>query len=175
MPNEVHDYLAHHGIKGQKWGVRRFQNEDGSLTEEGKRIRRYAPDRPTYKENFIRKTLGGDFGAQAYANYKERKFKQKFEDAKTEDEKEKFRSKYEAQAAANSNMELYRKHTSTLTLIAQNALAPIAGRKFRKARARGENFMNSFFETSVFFPLDYINAIPKNKKAYGKYIVYSDM
>ena len=25
------------GIKGQKWGVRRFQNEDGTLTEEGKR------------------------------------------------------------------------------------------------------------------------------------------
>ena len=29
-------YLAHHGIKGQKWGVRRFQNEDGSLTNRGK-------------------------------------------------------------------------------------------------------------------------------------------
>lgn len=29
------DTLAHHGIKGQKWGVRRFQNEDGSLTPEG--------------------------------------------------------------------------------------------------------------------------------------------
>lgn len=28
--------LYHHGIKGQKWGIRRFQNEDGSLTEEGK-------------------------------------------------------------------------------------------------------------------------------------------
>ena len=28
-------YLAHHGIKGQKWGIRRFQNEDGSLTAEG--------------------------------------------------------------------------------------------------------------------------------------------
>lgn len=36
--NELSGYaIAHHGIKGQKWGVRRYQNEDGSLTEEGKR------------------------------------------------------------------------------------------------------------------------------------------
>lgn len=28
--------LMHHGIKGQKWGVRRFQNKDGSLTSAGK-------------------------------------------------------------------------------------------------------------------------------------------
>lgn len=31
------DYLAHHGIKNQKWGQRRFQNYDGSLTTEGRR------------------------------------------------------------------------------------------------------------------------------------------
>ena len=29
--------LTHHGIKGMKWGVRRFQNKDGSLTPAGKR------------------------------------------------------------------------------------------------------------------------------------------
>lgn len=29
--------LIHHGIKGQQWGIRRYQNEDGSLTEEGKK------------------------------------------------------------------------------------------------------------------------------------------
>ena len=30
-------YLAHHGIKGMKWGVRRYQNEDGTLTAAGKK------------------------------------------------------------------------------------------------------------------------------------------
>lgn len=29
--------LYHHGVKGQKWGFRRYQNKDGSLTKAGKR------------------------------------------------------------------------------------------------------------------------------------------
>ena len=42
----MNDYLAyrvtysnelyHYGVKGQKWGIRRYQNPDGTLTEEGK-------------------------------------------------------------------------------------------------------------------------------------------
>lgn len=31
------DYLTHHGILGMKWGVRRYQNKDGTLTPSGKR------------------------------------------------------------------------------------------------------------------------------------------
>lgn len=46
--------LYHHGIKGQRWGVRRFQNEDGSLTKEGKE--RYSEvNELTRKEKRIQK------------------------------------------------------------------------------------------------------------------------
>lgn len=41
------DELAHHGIKGQKWGVRRFQNLDGTLTDEGQK-------RKIARDNIIR-------------------------------------------------------------------------------------------------------------------------
>ena len=39
--------LYHHGIKGQKWGIRKYQNEDGTLTAEGKA--RYGYDETTGK------------------------------------------------------------------------------------------------------------------------------
>lgn len=55
---EYTDYLVHHGIKNQKWGVRRYQNEDGSLTEEGKKRYRKMSSEKVHKElvKTIRKT-----------------------------------------------------------------------------------------------------------------------
>ena len=32
-----YDYIEHHGIKGMKWGIRRFRNYDGTLTSIGKK------------------------------------------------------------------------------------------------------------------------------------------
>ena len=34
---DYYNGLCHHGIKGMKWGVRRYQNKDGSLTPAGKK------------------------------------------------------------------------------------------------------------------------------------------
>lgn len=34
---QYNNYLAHYGIKGMHWGIRRYQNEDGTLTETGKK------------------------------------------------------------------------------------------------------------------------------------------
>ena len=37
---DYYNYLIHYGIKGQKWGVRRYQNKDGTYTDLGKQIRK---------------------------------------------------------------------------------------------------------------------------------------
>ena len=73
------DELYHHGVKGMKWGVRRYQNKDGSLTAKGKK--RYSDssnsgadsDKQKEKRKLSRKQKAVIIGASvvaAYATYK---------------------------------------------------------------------------------------------------------
>lgn len=49
--------LQHHGIPGQKWGVRRFQNKDGSLTAAGKKKLKKATEDERKEASKNRRTL----------------------------------------------------------------------------------------------------------------------
>ena len=77
------DYIKHHGIKGQKWGVRRYQNQDGSLTPEGlqrqKEYRNIIRNKPyTDDINNIVRTLSkkerGFLGAEDGKDWIEKKY-----------------------------------------------------------------------------------------------------
>lgn len=56
------EYLAHHGILGQKWGVRRYQNADGTWTEAGKK--RYSKDIKRDLKRQNREASSAQFKAQ---------------------------------------------------------------------------------------------------------------
>lgn len=47
--------LYHHGIKGMKWGIRRFQNKDGSLTNAGRRRLQKESDALKKEESIVKK------------------------------------------------------------------------------------------------------------------------
>lgn len=68
----INDELYHFGVKGMKWGVRRYQNEDGSLTPLGKKRDKMLSDRKTAKKYSTTSNI-------VNAEYSRREF----EDAKT--------------------------------------------------------------------------------------------
>ena len=47
------DYILHFGVKGMNWGIRRYQNKDGSLTPEGRK--RYGRSEDSEKVRELRK------------------------------------------------------------------------------------------------------------------------
>ena len=107
MLGETESSMCHHGIKGQHWGIRRFQNEDGSLTEAGrKRYYRYPNETGelgnllTKKGEKAFKNRKGEWktnvaGRAAESRYKENQELQRKSDEEKEKKEKEIRLKYE--------------------------------------------------------------------------------
>jgi hypothetical protein len=112
------DELMHHGIKGQKWGVRRYQNKDGSYTPEGARRRQdseYDEERERHEREvaarrgveYVRKTKKEREAEDAEEERKEKERRAKEDNAYKRSEErmnkidEKIRSKYKFDSDAD--------------------------------------------------------------------------
>lgn len=145
-----HTYLAHHGIKGQKWGVRRFQNKDGSYTNEGKR--RYLSEETKGKIKKAAKVAAGVAGAAAigYGVYKVGKASGRYRDVQN--------LRRKAREAAILGEDQFARSRASADLIrsirSQNVSSPVKNATLRELGRIGTESMQrgySFAEDSDLF------------------------
>lgn len=133
-------YLAHHGIKGQKWGVRRYQNTDGSLTAVGKKRYAQTADGSYRTTKAINKVIATDI---KYKHASSRTYDKKM--SKTYKKYEKLARKDEKEALKAEDYEQYgsiaagRSYLKTIT----NAKYRDAVVKWAEQCAKGETYVKS--------------------------------
>lgn len=109
----MNDELMHYGIKGQKWGVRRFQNEDGTLTPAGRKKYKLEIKEENKKAFEYGREASISSHAAAYAKNKSIKSQYKYKKALLKDPNmiksstQKKRRYAEADAMSSKQLEAY--------------------------------------------------------------------
>lgn len=119
------NYLIHYGTLGQKWGVRRYQNEDGTLTAAGKS--RYGTD--SVVGRVVRATTNTSFGQRLIGVGTNKGYREDKKEIKNEynKQKEKYKSisdKKERKAKMKSLKNDYRKTKAEARTTAAKFLYP---------------------------------------------------
>lgn len=151
-------FLLHYGVKGQKWGVRRYQNYDGSFTPLGYKRRKH------YKSTLFRKTLAPELRSNASllksrersAEIRAEKSKKFFEnklrttgkiDREALAKAEQRNTDYAIVKLRNKKLKNYAKTVSTGKLFMQAVLLGPTAIRYRDSKARGSNSTQAFLES----------------------------
>lgn len=164
MNNEFgYGELRHHGILGQKWGVRRFQNKDGTLTEEGKKRYGYKETRhitDSGLSNFVDHIETTSMNIYSDDGYRE---------AKINNEAAKKLDKIIENAYKDSKLEEARLYTKESSKNLNKTSTALFDRKRGKKAFKDatENERDAMLEyTSLIGDkgMKYINSLPKNEQ-----------
>ena len=184
------DYLAHHGVLGQKWGRRNgppypLDEKSHSATEKkagwkkslDKTVRTYATGDTGTGTRLVTSIIDkrGLMGLLTSKRHRERRvgrLEEKAKKAAAEDntkKAEKLKTKASAQKQKNVDMEKYFKKTSTAKLAVQEVLLKgIAIDNYRSARARGAGRVRALLETNAgVLPISTLLRVKADKKKYG--------
>lgn len=121
------NYLEHAGIKGMKWGVRRYQNKDGTLTDAGKK--RYATDAKEKEFNEYDKEKG-----VYYKDSKKNGRSDLLSDAERYAREDNERLKRTADDAARLTGELKRVNDKAMKNTKQNPRLDLSGKSDKELR-----------------------------------------
>lgn len=158
--DESSEFLEHWGIKGMRWGVRRYQNKDGSLTPAGEARRKKILQDPKLlakhrseftdeelasalkrfqTERQIRDTTGAETNYQRRERKAQEKAAKKLEKQRAKDQEKANKERMKEQAKLDE--ERAKKESKTLAGRLRNA-ADIAGSVSKIASASGVTFKN---------------------------------